>query len=143
MSVTSVVYKESCFVYTTCTGLLTREALINYQDAVWQTPEIYGFNELIDFTQADSGAITFDDLVVVAKNAVQLKSLAPGSKAAFVLATEEAAVFVRFYCKMREILPGRRQRQVKRMYVVDEALEWLDISDYDSGAHCVYSADSI
>lgn len=118
-------------VFVRLYGRLTSEELFSFQRNVWSRPEVAGFNELVDATDAefDIPSNVGTDLRALADLSAQTDTPRQSSLA-IVAASDLAYGLGRMYATYRE-LESRGTRKVEVFRNRAEALVWLGL---DNGA---------
>lgn len=112
-------------VVTTWGPLVTDASLLAYQKAVWDDPGVHGFDELIDFRDAEEIEVTTEGLEAVAHLAAGMDGVAGSSRFAIVVGDSLSYGLSRMYEAFRE-MDEKSTRRVMVFKQKEEALTWLD-----------------
>jgi len=124
MPINTLYDHERRLIKTTCSGKIGHQDFFNYQKTAWLEPNITGFNELIDFSDADLSDICFSDLITIAQKTPKIYSLSKDSKLALVTSTDHQKQQIEFYISARSIAEAS-DRPTKNFNSLSDALNWL------------------
>jgi len=124
MPIKTLYDNESGLVQTTCSGKISYTDLSNYQKSVWLEPDVTGFNEIIDFSEADLSEISFSDLISLAENTPKVFALSLHSKLALITKTDHQKQLIEFYISVNT-LAETPARSIKNFDSLNNALSWL------------------
>ncbi len=110
-------------------GRLTDQDIFAYQQSVWSSPEVAGFDELVDMTEVkEIVSATTEHIRDLANLSAQMDQPDGTSRFAIVASQDIAFGLGRMYAAYRELSPG----SIKKAGVFrsrKEALSWLGIED--------------
>ncbi|MCK4708315.1 MAG: hypothetical protein KAU21_06845, partial [Gammaproteobacteria bacterium] len=111
-------------VHTICSGLLTIEEIEHYQKTTWLVPEIYGYNELFDLSDADISNLRTEHFIQMAENVAKLHMLDTNSRLALLICNKNQLPLAEFYLAAKTLLPVPT-REAKIFESKDAAMNWL------------------
>jgi hypothetical protein len=116
---------EQRLVVARAHGAVSREEMVAYQVEVWSRPEVAGFSELVDMTDADlTGEAHAEGLLSLAELSAGMDSQTHASRFAIVAPQDLFFGLGREYQVYRE-LSGGSTKEVGVFRTMDEALRWL------------------
>jgi hypothetical protein len=118
---------EHHVVWARATGVLNDADMFDYQRTVWSRPEVAGFDEIVDMTEAGQVEMgTGDRMIRLA--AASAETDIPGHPAKLAIIASEPLHFglARMYQTYRELDP-RSTKKVAVFRTRQEALEWLGL----------------
>ena len=101
------------------------EALRQYQQLLAQDPKLYGYHELVDFSQTSEVNLNTESILQIARFASRSDALSKPHKLAFVANTNLAYGLARMYVAYRSI-GKRKTKQVQAFRTLAEAQSWLN-----------------
>lgn len=120
-------------VFAKARGSLTDQDVFAYQEEVWSTPEVAGFDELVDMTEVDEIIHPPPERVrALANKSANMDRPQMASRFAIVAAQDFAYGLGRMYGTYRELNPGSTKK-VAVFRSRKEALNWLGIEDPNIG----------
>ena len=112
-------------VVTACRGALTETDFRAYQQDVWSRPDVAGYDELVDMTEAGEVlAATGEKLKLLAAVSAAMDARETPSKFAIVAPRAGLYGLGRMYATWRG-LQSRSTKQVEVFKTMSEALAWL------------------
>ena len=124
MPVTSTPDHKLRIVLTICSGLVTLEEIEHYQNTTCLVPDVYGYNELFDFSDSDFSNISYSNLLTIAERASKAYTLDPDSRFAFLTSTQDHQRIADFYIAAKAITKGP-SREIRSFTPLDLAMAWL------------------
>jgi len=113
-------------VFAQATGVLTKEDIFAYQNALQTSTELMYFNECVDLSAAaDVTDATDENMMELAGLAVQLDDPAQPTRLAIVVNSDLHYGLARMYEAYRSMQP-KSVRQVSVFRSREEALRWLE-----------------
>jgi len=124
MMIERKVYHDGLFVVTKCRGKITSKELIGRQ--YWMVENFGkeikpGFSQIFDALEADTGAITEDDIHRVA----QINLHHSEERGSFSMAILAAKPFPVALARLHKLLSSTASIRVEIFSDVDEAYQWL------------------
>jgi hypothetical protein len=125
MSIDYEVDHERRVVRVTARGVITPEALFDYQKSVWSDPAVTGYDELVDMSGVE-GVEGSAPSNVNALAAFSAKMDGPEKPAKLAIVASDDLLFGlgRMYQAYREMKPGSN-KEVAVFRLMSEALAWL------------------
>jgi hypothetical protein len=125
------VDRERKIVLAKGCGRLDGRQVLAYQREVWSSPDVTGFNELIDMTGVESIEVpSVESVRQMAALSAQMDAHGIPSKFAIVAANDLAHALGRLYGECRGI-DRRSTKEVAVFRSLPEALEWLGLDRID------------
>jgi hypothetical protein len=126
-----LIDNEKKLVRATARGKLTSADVFAYQRAVWTRPDVVGFNELVDMTNAEEiDAPSTGNVRHLAGVSAEMDSRTGPGRLAIVAPSDLAYGLGRMYATFRD-LDKRSSRKVSVFREMDQALVWLAGGDED------------
>jgi len=131
LPITYEIQHDKKLVHARVSGTLTRDDAFQYQQQVWSSPEVRGYNQLVD--ASDMGHV---DIPFPSADAMrELSSLAasmddPSTRTRFAIVATSAFAYglARMYATYRA-LDARSTRVVSVFRSVEDATAWLESND--------------
>jgi len=124
MPIHNTINQEEKIIYSSCSGLMTKNDFDDYIKRIWIDCKYFGFNELFNTVNGDWGKFDFGYLFDIAETAAQLKTIDPDSKLAWVILEGKQKELTDFYKTAKSFLPAK-SRSLEAFYSTDEAMRWL------------------
>lgn len=123
MPVSATIDRDARLVFTTATGVLTRDDFIAHIANTWSDGSIVSFHEIVDARTADASGLSADDLAAIVNSGVEFD---PDSspRLALCVSSELAYGLGRMFSTMRET-HVKNARQVQVFRDIDDALAWI------------------
>lgn len=124
MAIHSIIQRDHGIVQTTCTGNITFQDIIEYQQDIWINGNVTGFHEIFDAQQGDFSSLSMPDVLEISQHAIQINKNSSESKLAFVVQPGEQEQMVKFYCSTQEI-NSDSHRTIRAFHQLADALSWV------------------
>jgi hypothetical protein len=125
MSLEYQVDHERRLVHVTASGVITPEALFEYQKAAWSDPVVTGYDELVDMSGVESvEAPSPSNVSALAGFSAKMDGPTKPTKLAIVAADDLLFGLGRMYQAYREMKPGSN-KEVAVFRSMPDALAWL------------------
>jgi hypothetical protein len=119
------VESEKRVIFVRGDGIVTDRHLLDYVGEYLSDPELRGYDELFDLTEADLQDVTYTGLSSVASAAAATDSGGASVKIAILVAQVLGVGLSRMYQTLREVKGGRRLTRVFQDR--GECMEWLGL----------------
>lgn len=124
MPIKLITDHELRFVHTICTGVITLDEISHYLQTAWADSELYGYNEIVNYSSADLSKINYPDLAAAAAESIKLFPLDPDSRCALLISTKEHQQMADFYINMKQLL-ATKSRDIESFRSYDDAVAWI------------------
>ena len=124
MAIQSIIQRDSGIVQTTCTGIITIQDIIEYQEDIWINGNVTGFHEIFNAQEGDFSGLSMPDVFEISQHAIQINKNISESKLAFVVHPGEQEKMVKFYSSTQEI-NSDSHRTIRAFHQLADALSWV------------------
>jgi len=125
MPITHTIDYEKRRICSTCSDVMTRKDFSLHMESVWNNVQHYGFDELVDTTQADWSEFKFSDVFEIVKKEFELIGLSSNSGLAWVVEKGMQEDIARFYLTSLGFTT-KKPRRIDLFYSHENATEWLE-----------------
>lgn len=117
-----------CMIHTVCSGIVSFQQVQDYLQTTWLDSELYGYNELFDFSNSDFSHISHSELISLAQCEAKLYMLDDSARVAFLNHTADHERVSAFFITAKSIIPGP-SRELKSFTNKDQAMNWLTLDN--------------
>jgi hypothetical protein len=124
MPIHSLANHKLQLVQTVCCDSISLTDVEDHHMTFWSDPVLFGYSELVDFSNADFSRIHYGDLLTITQQATKLYQHDPKSRMGIVCYTEEHLNIANFYISNQSMTTGRA-REIRCFNNREQALNWL------------------
>ena len=126
MPISVDIDKANRLVFASCSGKISNQDLMQYQQETWVAEDTTGFDGMFDATQGNFDGIIYSELLSFSQNAVAIDRYASTSKMAIIVANENQEQLAEFYISATDMLSGNT-RESRIFKDIETAENWLNI----------------
>ncbi|MHC1745292.1 MAG: hypothetical protein AB9873_20000 [Syntrophobacteraceae bacterium] len=124
MPITITINRDARLVHATATGVISNADMMTYQEDVWMTGDVVGYDGIFDGSLADFSRVNFTGVLAFSQNSAKVDLGTPRSKMAIVVGSQHLEQLAEFYKTAKESLPGD-SRTTRIFYRLEDAFTWV------------------